>query len=140
MPHQKDAYEAMNVYPMEREGFQTVLTSGAWAIGANITSDAEQPCSVSRHLETDEAFTLLDGHCALFTFGSGQKPGEPMLEMMEKNRVYLVRKGVWHLHCMDKDTRLLIVEGSGTDDRNTDTLTLENMQQKKLIAIASERF
>jgi mannose-6-phosphate isomerase-like protein (cupin superfamily) len=72
-------------------------------------------------METDEVFVLLEGS-AYLTIG---------LEMtrvdLEPNKIYNVKKGVWHSHIMSPDAKVLIVENSNTSAANSEKLPLSEL-------------
>lgn len=77
---------------------------------------------LERHNNTDEVFVLLQGSCTLLIGEekSDNSVGKIASVIMEPNKLYNVRKGVWHNLIGEKDMVLLIVENSDTSKQNTD--------------------
>lgn len=76
---------------------------------------------LERHNETDEVFVLLAGQCTLYIGdGEGSEAGCIETLKMEPNRLYNVKKGVWHNLSGSEDMVLLIVENADTSKSNSD--------------------
>lgn len=76
---------------------------------------------LERHNETDELFVLMKGRCTLYIGdGKGDDLGTIQTVEMEPNRMYNVKKGVWHNLVGDPDMVLLIVENADTSKGNSD--------------------
>lgn len=80
-----------------------------------------------RHNETDEVFVLLEGACTLCIGYDDQSPEKIELFVMEKNKPYNVKRGVWHNLTAVPGTMLLIVENTDTSEINSNyfPVTLE---------------
>ena len=60
--------EVLEVYGLDAVGYRRVMAFGQWRVAVLAHADmfAEEKCvKQERHLETDEAFVLLDGSAAL---------------------------------------------------------------------------
>lgn len=102
----------MEKYTYNGEGFHTVKEFEGWRIGFLRYSDRFSACKeMERHLETDEAFMLLEGKANLVT--------DEICEM-ERNHLYIVPKGIWHHIVVSKDALVLVVENSNTSKENTE--------------------
>lgn len=88
------------------------------------------------HPYTDEVFILIRGNCILYSFIDNQIPESAIL--MEKNKLYVVGKGIWHAHILDKDSEVLIIEDSG--DCITRSIKLREETISLLEAEASKQF
>jgi len=76
---------------------------------------------LERHNETDEVFVLTSGQCTLYIGdGKGDTPGKIETIEMEPNKMYNVKKGVWHNLTGNEDMVLLIVENANTSKQNSD--------------------
>jgi hypothetical protein len=103
----------MEIFEFYGEDFKAVLQFEGWKIGILRYSDRFSDFKVmERHLETDEAFVLLEGEATLFEEENTYK--------MEKYKVYNVKKGLWHHIVVSKDATVLVVENSNTTKENTE--------------------
>lgn len=103
----------MEIFGFYGEDFKAVLQFEGWKIGILRYSDRFSDFKVmERHLETDEAFVLLEGEATLFEEENTYK--------MEKCKVYNVKKGLWHHIVVSKDATVLVVENSNTTKENTE--------------------
>ena len=76
---------------------------------------------LERHNETDELFVLLEGECTLYVAdGVGDALGQISTVVMEKRKVYNIKKGVWHNLAGNEQMVLLIVENADTSKGNSD--------------------
>ena len=80
----------------------------------------EKTAFLERHNETDEAFVLLKGDCTLLIGGNGAFPEDIVYVPMERNKVYNVRKAVWHNLIGTVGFSVLIVENADTSKQNSD--------------------
>ena len=90
---------------------------GEWRVAiANYADhfDKDKCNYISRHLETDEVFVLLEGEATLVT---GMERSETPLE---KGKIYNVKKGSWHALWLSRDGKVLIVENHNTGSENTE--------------------
>ena len=93
--------------------FQVMTQFEGWKIGLLRHSQRFSACcQMERHLETDEAFVLLEGSAALYV--------EDQKIPMEKCTVYNVRKAAWHHIVVSEDATVLVVENSSTGRNNTE--------------------
>ena len=103
----------IEVLRYEGEDFKKVLSSDSWAIGLINWSERFSDFKVlERHLETDEAFILLNGEATLYTDKESVE--------MEKCVVYNIPKGVWHHIVLSRDATAMVVENDNTSKENTE--------------------
>ena len=99
------------------EGYAPVMHFGEWRVAIlNYADrfDVSSPIKLERHLLTDEVFVLLEGEATLYI-------GEDMVEYsMEKNKIYNVKRGVWHRITTSTDAKVLIVENHNTTKENSE--------------------
>ena len=75
---------------------------------------------LERHNETDELFVLLEGECTLYVAdGVGDALGQISTVVMEKRKMYNIKKGVWHNLAGNEQMVLLIVENADTSKGNS---------------------
>lgn len=94
------------------EDFAVAMQFEGWKIGLLRYSERFSKFDrLERHLNTDEAFILLDGEAELITDTERIK--------MEKCIVYNVKKAEWHHIVVSKDATVMVVENADTCDQNT---------------------
>ena len=99
------------------DGYKPMIFHEGWKVAYLKYADRFDPDKVAkmeRHLLTDEVFVLLEGKSFLIV---GE---DDRVCPMEKNRIYNVKKGVWHTICVSKDALVLIVENAETGSSNTE--------------------
>ncbi|WP_029501699.1 hypothetical protein [Lachnoclostridium phytofermentans] len=124
--------EWIEVVSYEEEGYQPLIDYGSWRVAILNYCDElliEQIGKMQKHNKTDEVFVLLEGECTLFTGGMGDSLEEIDVIFMEPNRIYNIKKGVWHTHTLNQKGKVLIVENQDTSDENSPTILL-NLEQK----------
>jgi mannose-6-phosphate isomerase-like protein (cupin superfamily) len=108
------------LYTME-EGYRPQVHFETWRVAILRYADRFNRANLNRlerHHLTDEVFVLLEGEATLII---GERCEECPMEM---NRIYNVRKDVWHHIIVSRDTRVLIVENDNTGLENTEYLPL----------------
>jgi len=123
-------------------GYQPVVAYDAWRVAIMHNADAIEPerlQQVERHLETDEVFVLLGGKCVLIIgLGDGRSVGELEALPMEPQKVYNIRRGVWHTAIMSGDASVLIIENADTAASNSEFAPLSSQQREWLRSISAE--
>lgn len=103
----------IEVLSYKGEDFKRVLSFESWTIGIIRYSERFSAFKVlERHLETDEAFILLEGEATLYT--------EDETVKMEKAVVYNIPKGEWHHIVVSPDATVMVVENTNTSKENTE--------------------
>jgi len=117
----------IEVHSFEAEGLKKVYDNGSWFIGMKNYKPANDLANLDcleRHNETDEIFVLLEGGCVLLTAEETSSGLAFEALSMESHRVYVIPKGLWHTTITGKDSKLVLVEASGTSEKNSDVLKL----------------
>jgi len=111
--------EGLDVHSYDGEAYVRAVTFGGWRVAfLNHGDNFAKPTYVERHLETDEVFVLLEGVATLLI-------GRDRREVaMERNKLYNVRKGVWHQIVTVPGTRCLVIENADTALENSERLPL----------------
>ena len=105
------------------EDYRPLIDYNGWRVA--ILNDApkfwrETMPYLERHNETDKVFVLLEGACTLY-IGHGDATPDPIEPLvMEKKKLYNVKRGVWHNLTAVPGTSLLIVENTDTSEANSD--------------------
>lgn len=95
------------------EDFKAIMQFEGWKIGFLRHSERFSKFDIlERHLETDEAFILLEGCATLFTENEQVK--------MQPCRLYNIPKGEWHHITVSEDATVMVVENSSTSLNNTE--------------------
>ena len=103
----------MEIFSYDGENFKVAMVFEGWKIGILRYGDRFSTYNChERHFETDEAFILLEGQATLYE--------EDSCYEMEKNKVYNVKKGLWHHIVVKPDTTVLVVENSNTTPENSE--------------------
>ncbi len=103
----------MELFEFKEQDFKCVKQFEGWKIGLLRYSERFSEYKTrERHLETDEAFVLLQGKATLYE--------EDDNFQMEKCKVYNVKKGLWHHIVVSEDATVLVVENSNTSIENTE--------------------
>jgi ureidoglycolate hydrolase len=107
----------------DEAGYKPLVYYEGWRVA--ILNDAEkfrreQITFMERHDLTDEVFVLLTGTASLYIGDGGDdSPGQITLLPMEPEKIYNVKKGVWHCHVSTPGTAILIVENADTAKTNS---------------------
>lgn len=103
----------MQIHEFKGEDFKVAMQFEGWKIGFLRYSERFSDFKVlERHLETDEAFILLEGEATLYENFEACK--------MEKCKVYNIEKGVWHHIVVSENATVIVVENSSTSLKNTE--------------------
>ncbi len=119
----------------QKKGYSTLLSSGYWKIAISNSEEKEIVKDISRHLETDESFILLEGSGYIIT--AKEKEGKLLFDWHEISPgvIYTVEKNEWHVHKWDENTKVLIIENSDTSDLNSDKYILTEEEKAFLNSI-----
>jgi mannose-6-phosphate isomerase-like protein (cupin superfamily) len=107
----------VEIYEYNGENYNPTMNSDSWRVAFLNYGDAVEKSKLSfleRHHLTDEVFVLLEGDGTLL-IGMEKKPLE-----MEKNKIYNVKKDVWHTIFMTPKSKVLIVENDNTAKENSE--------------------
>ena len=104
------------------EGYKPLVYFESWRVA--ILNDAEKlrretTTRLERHNETDEVFVLLEGKSSLLIGDGKEEAGRISLVPLERNKIYNVKKGVWHAVISCPGTSILIVENATTSKQNS---------------------
>lgn len=95
------------------EDFKVMMQFGSWKIGFLRYSERFSKFNqLERHLETDEAFVLLNGSAILYTKNEKIQ--------MQKCTLYNIPKGEWHHITVSENATVMVVENSNTSRDNTE--------------------
>ncbi len=105
----------MEILSYSGENFSVAMQFEGWKIGILRYGDKFDKYAFNeRHLLTDEAFVLLEGSAVLY---ENETP-----YVMEKCKIYNIKKGVWHHIIVKPETTVLVIENSNTSPENTERI------------------
>jgi hypothetical protein len=121
--------------------YKPVIDYQSWRVALmNYTPDLvpEKINTMQKHVETDEVFVLLAGHCILF-LGEGDDAVTDIYAVdMQLFQLYNVKRGAWHSHTFSEDAKVLIVENRDTVDANSPFVDLTPKQCQRVIDLTAQ--
>ncbi len=115
------------------EGYRPLVDYGAWRVAILRYLDELKPENITfleRHNETDEVFVLLSGRCVLFV---ADADGQIQAVDMLPQKIYNIKRGVYHSHTLSENAVVLVVENRDTGAENSERLFLSPQQMQQLI-------
>jgi len=117
-------------------GYQTLMHYGNWRVAIlNYIDD----CSIDNlvyfeaHHYNDEGFILLEGEAKLiFADIKENKIVDISRINLEKNKVYNVKKDVYHTQVLSKDAKIILVEEKDTGDATSSKFYLNKVEIEKI--------
>lgn len=111
------AIEGLEVLDFAKEGYKRTLTHESWVV-ATMTyarqNDEKYSNYLERHMKTDKAIILSEGDATLIV-------GMEMQRItMEKNKVYNVKRGMWHTVILKPDAKVIVVANADTSKQNSE--------------------
>jgi ureidoglycolate hydrolase len=120
------------------EGYQPLIDFGAWRVAILRWEPSMLPDKIEcmeRHVQTDEVFVLLDGKATLILGGKQGRVEKVYPQVMEKGKLYNVKRNTWHTVIPSRDASILIVEERNTGKENTEFCNLLGEFRKKIIEL-----
>ena len=126
--------EYLEITEHKEPGFKPLVIYEGWR--AAILNDdpskyrRDTMAQFERHDLTDEVFVLLSGHCTLL-IGDGKGDdsiGNVTPVPMEPQKLYNVRRGVWHNLLGEEGMVLFVVENSNTSRQTSDFIPIKRDQ------------
>jgi ureidoglycolate hydrolase len=108
-------------------GYQPLVDYGDWRVAILRFLDELQPeriDSMERHTETDEVFVLLLGQGVLIMGGCQAQIDRIYPQVMERGKIYNVKRNAWHTILLSRDASVLLVENRDTGKHNSETTRL----------------
>ena len=122
-------------------GYRPLIDYDQWRVAMLRYCDEllpERIFAMQRHDETDEVFVLLEGRCILF-LAEGKNSIKAITAIdMVPNKLYNVKRGVWHSHTLNREASVLIVENRDTTVHNSPKMLLNDAQRKRLVEITGK--
>ncbi|WP_354624181.1 hypothetical protein [Psychromonas sp. MME2] len=133
----------LEVSEFNATGYAPVVDFQTWRVAMlNYINEleADKIDNFQCHNETDEVFVLLSGKCILFCAELDEKNNIAGIASwnMEINKVYNIKRGIYHTHTLSADAKVLIVENQDTDDANSPKIMIDDTVRHQLLAITTE--
>jgi hypothetical protein len=121
-------------------GYKPLVDYGTWRVAILRYIDELIPERIERieyHNETDEVFVLLAGQAVLF-LGEGETEVIKLhAQVMEPEKLYNVKRGIWHLVVLSLDASILLVENCDTGAANSTSVPLSIDLRKIIVETAA---
>ncbi len=125
-------------------GYAPIVDYQSWRVAILNYIDELEPDQIDNfqcHLETDEVFVLLDGHCILFLAAvENNKIVKVTAVDMEPHKAYNIKKGIFHTHTLTEDAKVLIVENQDTSDANSPKIMIDQKINHQLVTLTAEQW
>ena len=116
-------------------GYQPLIWSdGNWmaALMNGTGTSWSIPAQIEQHPRTDELFVLVAGRAVMVVAGNACKPGKIQQVAMQRQVLYNVRAGTWHITPMTKNAKLVIIERKGTNVNGSILVDLSARQRQAI--------
>ena len=131
----------LEIHNCEGTGYKPLIDYDKWRVAILRYSDEllpERIITMQRHNETDEVFVLLEGRCILFIGEVNDTITSIAGIDLEPQKIYNVKRGVWHSHTLSNDASVLIVENRDTTNQNSPKKFLNDDQRQRITDITRE--
>ena len=131
----------LEIHNCEGTGYKPLIDYDKWRVAILRYSDEllpERIITMQRHNETDEVFVLLEGRCILFIGEVNDTITSITGIDLEPQKIYNVKRGVWHSHTLNNDASVLIVENRDTTNQNSPKKFLDDDQRQRITDITHE--
>jgi ureidoglycolate hydrolase len=121
-------------------GYQPLIDYGAWRVAILRWEQSMLPEKMEfmeRHTQTDEVFVLLNGQATLILGGNNQKAEGMYQQMMEKGKLYNVKRNAWHTIMLSRDASILIVENQDTGENNTEYNRISEECKQEILSLSN---
>lgn len=122
-------------------GYKPLIDYDKWRVAILRYCEELLPKNIDkmqRHNETDEVFVLLEGRCILF-IGEGNDTLTSITGIdLEPQKIYNVKRGVWHSHTLNNEASVLVVENCDTTIQNSPKMPLDEDQCRQIVNITHE--
>lgn len=127
------------------DGYAPIIDFQSWRVAMLNYIDELEPDQIDNfqcHLETDEVFVLLAGHCILFLAdvdNDNQIIAVHAVDM-QPYRAYNIKQGVFHTHTLTKEAKVLIIENRDTSDINSPKIMVDPKINQQLVELTAEQW
>jgi len=126
----------LEIRDYQGEGYQPLVDYGVWRVAILRFLDELQPeriDSMERHTETDEVFVLLLGQAVLIMGGCEAQVDHIYPQVMERGKIYNVKRNAWHTILLSRDASVLLVENRNTGKHNSETTRLSREHRRTIL-------
>ncbi|MBE2223716.1 MAG: hypothetical protein IAF02_19405, partial [Anaerolineae bacterium] len=125
------------VIEFNEAGYAPIVDFQSWRVAMLNYIDELEPNQINNfqcHLETDEVFVLLAGHCILFLAEVAENRQIITIHAvdMEPHRAYNIKQGIFHTHTLTQDAKVLIIENRDTSDLNSPKIMIDQTINEQL--------
>lgn len=120
------------------EGYKPLIDFGAWRVAILRWEQSMLPEKIEfmeRHTQTDEVFVLMEGQAKLILGGKGSKVECIQEQVMERGKLYNVKRDAWHTVMLSRDASILIVENQDTGEGNSEYCSLSKKQKQEIMEL-----
>ena len=113
--------DGLEIFEYNGEGYNRTMNYGEWRVALlNYAErfDEKKATYLERHFLTDEVFVLLGGAAKLIIGENKQAV------VMEQQKLYNIKAGVWHQIFVSKDAKVLVIENHNTGADNSEHMPL----------------
>lgn len=126
----------IEVHEFNEAGYSKLFSYEEWRVAMLNYIDELEPLNIKHveaHNKTDEAFILLEGKCILYLCDVVEnRISDIQAVNLERNKVYNIKKGIFHTHVLSRNAKVLIVENENTSDDNSTKINITQEQQLTL--------
>jgi ureidoglycolate hydrolase len=131
--------QCLDILDYDGHGYQPMVDFEGWRVALLRYSEESHPENdgmLERHTETDEIFVLLEGKAVMIMGGNAAQVDGIALLVMEKGKIYNVRRNAWHSVVLSKDANVLIVENQDTSEANSEYVYLPEERRGEIVTAA----
>lgn len=114
--------ECMTILDSDKKGYAPIWDYETWRIAMILDTEdmhKENIKIMSKHMETDEVFVLLEGNANIYIGDGIDEFGKITKYEMVPGKAFNVRAGTWHATETLAGAKIYIVENRNTGDANT---------------------
>lgn len=123
--------KGISITDHKEPGYKTIWSFGEWRIAINNDSPESRRKEIkvmSRHLESDETFTLLQGNANLYYSEDENEPKSIKKQTLSLFETVVVHAGTWHVIETFEDARIIIAENSDTGVANSEKYSISEFK------------
>jgi ureidoglycolate hydrolase len=132
----------LEIRDYQGEGYQPLVDYCDWRVAILRYLDELQPeriDSMERHTETDEVFVLLLGQGVLIMGGCEAQVEHIYPQVMERGKIYNVKRNAWHTILLSRDASVLLVENRDTGNHNSEVTRLSGEIRHSILEQARQQ-
>jgi ureidoglycolate hydrolase len=126
----------LEIREYQGKGYQPLVDYEGWRVALLRFQEELEPeriDSMERHSETDEVFVLLLGQGVLIMGGCKAQVERICPQVMERGKIYNVKRNAWHTILLSRDASVLLVENKDTGEHNSETTQLSGEIRRSIL-------